>query len=96
MTTAKPNIFVVLAALNPIGLEGQIAATYPTDHLKVGDGEWLIASVGTAKDVSDKLGVTNGTPSNGIVVSISGYYGRQQSNVWEWIRTKWEGGPHGG
>jgi hypothetical protein len=88
-------IFVLFGTSNPLGVDEAIRVHFPKDSLKVQDGEWLISAEGTAKDVSDKLGISQGTPSGGIVVSISGYFGRTNPNTWEWIRTKWQGGPHG-
>jgi hypothetical protein len=88
MAVQAKVIFAVFGASNPTGLEAVIASTFPTDYLKIRDGEWLISAEGTAKDISDRLGISTSQPSNGIVVSISGYYGRQPTNVWEWIRAK--------
>ena len=94
MPISGNSIFVIFAGSNPNELETIIASTFPTDYLKVGNGEFLVASPGTSKEVSDKLGVTTGTPSSGIVVSISGYYGRTNPSTWEWIKAKWQSGPH--
>jgi hypothetical protein len=87
----KMTIFVVFATSNPgPEFDAAVAARFPGDHLKVKDGEWLISTEGTAKDVSDSLGISAGTPSGGIVVAISGYFGRTSTSTWEWIRVKWQ------
>lgn len=50
---------------------------------------WLVAADGvTAKDVSDKLGMTDGTVGSGIVLTTAGYFGRAPTNVWEWMTAK--------
>jgi len=83
------TIFVVTAATEHAKVAASLHANYPNDHLLLGVGQWLVAGSGTAQDVSNKLGITGGENGLGIVVSISGYYGRMGSNVWEWIKTKW-------
>lgn len=51
---------------------------------------WLIASSGTAQELSNKLGVTEGDLGSTIIFSTAGYYGRAPSNIWEWIKAKLE------
>lgn len=51
----------------------------------------LIAAAGvTAKDVSDKLGITTGELGKVLIVSVGNYYGRHSTDLWEWIRANWE------
>ena len=71
------------------GLATALEAVYPSKYLKVGPGQWLVASQGTANDVSNALGITDGKNGTGIVVSISGYFGRANTNIWEWIKANW-------
>lgn len=73
-----------------------IAANYPNDHLSLQPGEWLVADEGTAQTVSEKIGVGFTDPKNAaLVVGVSNYFGRQPPEVWDWIKAKWGGGPHG-
>ena len=86
------TIFVVFRVQDPLKMQARVAEFYPNDHFDLGNNEWLISSNGTAKTVSDVLGIT-AQPSksgNAIVFSMESYYGRAGTNIWEWIKTKSE------
>lgn len=65
---------------------------FPNAHLTIAPGQWLVFGPGTAKEISDQLGITAESPTinNGIVLAISGYYGRASNNIWEWIAAHWK------
>jgi hypothetical protein len=88
-------IFVVMTVGDGVDLQSRIAKLYPNDHLHLTTGQWLVAADMTAKELSEKLGVVDGSAGRVLVAAISSYYGRHAANVWEWIKVKWEGGPHG-
>jgi hypothetical protein len=51
----------------------------------------LISAIGTAKDISDKLGVTPGNDAGAaIIFSMGNYYGRATTEIWDWIKVKAE------
>ncbi|MFI5399296.1 MAG: hypothetical protein ACHQ9S_27520 [Candidatus Binatia bacterium] len=81
-------IFAVIAADNPVALGTAIPKTYPSDYFKVAEGQWLVVDKGTAQEVSNKLGITDGANGGALVVAVSGYYGRKAANLWEWIKVK--------
>ncbi len=82
-------IFAVLAPPESAGpLRSAIASVFPGDYLEIGPGQWLIASIGTAEDVSGKLGLTDGRSGTGVVLSVSGYFGRASAQIWEWLAAK--------
>lgn len=85
------TIFAVFAANQPDKLSSVIAKHFPDNFTMVSSDSWFISADGTSKDVSDKLGVTDGTSGSAIVVSVSGYYGRASTPIWEWVKVKWEG-----
>lgn len=81
-----PSLFAVMADPENLVLAQAIANTFPDNYIPIRPGQWFLASVGTAKDVSDRLGVTVGGASGpAVVVAVSGYYGRASTQVWEWI-----------
>jgi hypothetical protein len=86
--TPMKTIFAVFASGNPVAIKAALDREYPLDHLDVGTGQWLVIGDGTAKDVSDKLGVSDGVSGNAIIVTTSGYFGRAPNNVWEWLTAK--------
>ena len=84
-------IFVVIAGPgNEEILSQRIGALYPDKHIQIhsNGGQWLVASAGTAEDVSNRLGITADKPDDvgrAIVLGVSGYWGRESGNIWEWL-----------
>lgn len=81
-------IFAVIGVDKPELMGPAINKLYPNDSIIIGENQWLVVDYGTAKDVSDKLGVTNGPTGSAMIISMSGYYGRKSTNIWEWIKAK--------
>jgi len=83
-------VFTVLSLsqVAPPILETKIKAVYPNDHFPLGPGKWLVVSDGIAKNVSDKLGLADGTAGIVAVFAISGYYGFAPNSIWEWLAQK--------
>jgi hypothetical protein len=57
---------------------------------------WLIAFPGTTIELSNHLGIT-GFPEGGhpslysvLLTSVGSYYGRGSSDMWEWLKTRFE------
>lgn len=72
-------------------LESAINSKFGSKAYKLPMGQWLVSYSGTSKVLSDELGITEGKGEvSAIVVSISGYYGRAPTDVWEWIKLNWE------
>jgi hypothetical protein len=86
------TIFAVISVSDNAKLVTALEANFPGDYIKVGSTEYFVAappkSVATAKDLSDKLGITDGTNGIGIVLNTAGYYGRAAPNIWEWLTAK--------
>lgn len=76
-------------------LDAAIKSKYPTDHLLVAPGQWLIVASGiTTKELSDLLGITSGEAGNAVVIAgTGGYYGRGTPGIWEWLKSRL-GAPH--
>ena len=95
------TIFTVLMPTPQPNLAANIKQIFPKDHLPLNDTQWLISTTGTAVELVAKLGIYDATqpqkPPTGIalVFSISAYYGRGPTSVWDWINAKLEA-PSGG
>ena len=66
--SSNRRMFAVLGQTNLEQLGQAIQAQYPEDHYALGNGQWLLVSEGTAKGVSDKLGIAEGLASAVIVL----------------------------
>jgi hypothetical protein len=77
-----------LMAKNDAVIDPLVKAQFADNHIKVGPGQWILSSDGnpTSKEVWDRL-VGEATPT-GIIVAVSGYYGRADTSVWEWVASK--------
>lgn len=53
-------------------------------------GEYLVSFKGTSQELSDILGISNGSKGAGIVAAVSSYYGFATNNIWEWMSAHWE------
>jgi hypothetical protein len=87
------SIFVVLAPPDNQDRVGTaLASTFRGKFLPTWPGQWLLSSEGTAKDVCDALGITRGdnpTPNQGMVFTVSGYWGHASNSYWEWVKANW-------
>lgn len=87
-------IFAVIRqpGANAEQLEIAVKATYPLHHYDLGEGAWLIAGQGTAKDICDRLRITGGENGTAVVLEAASYYGRTNPAVWTWIKNNWSVG----
>jgi hypothetical protein len=86
---ATPQLYAIMSQANPETLGGAIRALFPGEHLQLGPGQWLLVASGTtAKELSDKLGITTGQNGTAVIVTGTSYYGRGRPEIWEWIKSK--------
>lgn len=55
------------------------------------ENNWLISFSGTARELSDRLGISDGERGSGVVTEVASYSGRANPAVWTWIKVQWEG-----
>lgn len=53
-------------------------------------GEYFVSFKGASQELSDLLGISDGTKGSGVVASINSYYGYASNNLWEWLSAHWE------
>jgi hypothetical protein len=83
-------IFVVVAQSSPDKVHAAVQRVFPAQHLQLSNDQFLIAPGGTAKDISERLGVDErGALGFLAVFSVSGYWGWEGNAVWEWIAANW-------
>lgn len=59
--------------------------------LSIGNGAWLVSAAGTAQDLSNRIGISEGHAGSAMVFEIGSYYGRANPAYWSWIKSNWEG-----
>lgn len=84
------GVFVIFNVSNAEAVRKAVNDAYSADFLEVAPGQFLIATNGTAMDVSNRLQITDGKNGSAIVFSMGNYYGRTSTNTWDWIKTKAE------
>jgi hypothetical protein len=80
--------FAILAPPDNLVIGARIAAEFPANFLQLWPGQWIIVASGTAKEISDVLGISEGKSGVAIVFAISGYFGWAANPTWEWIAAK--------
>lgn len=77
-------------------LPGAVARAYPEANKKLANHNWMVAGKGTAQEVSAKLGITDpkdpaaSAVGTVMVLEIASYYGRATTDIWDWVKAKWE------
>jgi len=92
------TIFAVIPQPNPrtAQLGAAVESNFSDENYKLEDGGgWLIASKRPTQEISNLLGVTDGTNGAALVFEIASYFGRANPNIWTWIKTKWESSASG-
>ncbi len=90
-------IFAIIqqSGTNEAKLSDAVAAGFENANYPLGNGVWLVSLSGTAKDVSDKVGITDAAGGTGVVVEVASYFGRANPAIWSWIKSNWGGQPVG-
>jgi hypothetical protein len=92
-------VYVICRVFRPDAMNAAVQRVFPHDHMQLHDNEWLVFSAGTAVDVSEQLHVTVGhkVPTTddvgpAMILAVSGYFGRAETSIWDWIKAKMERG----
>lgn len=87
-------MFAILGQTNTDRLEQAIKDHFPNSHFALANSQWIVVTDGTAKTVSDRLGLTDGSlGATAVIVLFTSYYGRASTQVWEWLAASMEGVP---
>ena len=86
-------IFLVVPTLPSEALQPHLKALQDEEKIKyhvLPRGEFLVSYKGASQELSDLLGISNGSIASGVVASINSYYGFAGNNIWEWLSAHWE------
>ena len=87
---------VVTASPNSQALGANIARQFQSDAVTLAPNQWLVSADTSAASLCEKLGIVKGSDfGSTLVVAISSYFGLHSTETWDWIKRKWEAGPHG-
>ncbi len=82
-------IFIIVPATNAQGIKAALSEQ-KIDHIDLPAGGFFVSYPGTAIELSGTLGITNGTSGTGVIGEISSYYGRASTDIWDWVKSRWE------
>jgi hypothetical protein len=84
------GVFAVIAQPN-VNMARLQEAIRQHDNLPLGDKVWLVAATRmTAKEVSERLGITDGESGPAVVLDVSDYYGFAGTDIWGWMKSRFE------
>ena len=89
------SIFVVISPMpSNTKLQATIKEKYPNDYYELHQNQWLVSSEGTTRELSEALGINDKNAAKytgpAIVFAISSYWGRANTDIWEWLKVNWE------
>jgi hypothetical protein len=91
-TTIPPpsnrKMFAIMGQSNTDRIGQVIKEKYPDDHYVLVPGQWLLVADGTAKSISDNLGITDGSTGSAVIVVFTSYFGRANTQIWDWLAAK--------
>lgn len=88
------GLFAILSPTENPKLEASIKEKFP-DNYKITSTQWVVSSKGTAQQIADKVGISEGDVGNGVVLSFNNYWGRADAGLWEWMKDKIEASGNG-
>lgn len=92
------TIFSIIATQEPASILKAARDVYGDDLLVVAENAFLVSDNSTAIHVTQKLGLVSDekgrgpTKGSALITSVGSYYGLANPNIWEWIKSKLEGG----
>lgn len=84
------SLFAILAPPDNSKLGPAIETRFANNFYRVWNGQWIISEVGTAREISDKLGISDGSNGPGVVLAITTYWGNANTDLWEWMKSRLE------
>jgi hypothetical protein len=86
-------IFLIVPIADPHLIERaleSLRAGGKLDFLQLPESGFAVSYSGTTEELSTLAGISEGTSGTGVVAAISSYYGRAPTNIWDWIKSRWE------
>jgi hypothetical protein len=87
------NLFALFDVSDTTAITNRLSSTnlpFAILSQPVSSNSWFLITLSaiTTKEVSDALGITDGSNGSGIIVRVENYFGRANTSIWEWIVAK--------
>lgn len=86
------QVFAVFSVADPGRVKVGIDEHYGNNHFEAASGVFFIATEGeTTRQLATKIGLGDDNEdgiTTGIVIPVTSYWGRYNSQLWEWISVK--------
>ena len=83
------RLFVVVCENPNPRLDAAIRRAFPRDHLVLSFNAWLVGCQSTAQELSQMLGIFDGSNGTGLVIGVASYYGRAPKRTRDWINQRY-------
>ena len=83
-------VYFVAVVTNPSAVLAKAKELYPDAVFRLTDDKFFVNTDQTSLDLSNKIGVRDGTIGTGIVLRVTTYNGRVTSTLWEWLGARME------
>lgn len=86
-------IFLVVPTGDQAGIKKALIDHKSGGHLDFIDlpkNGFFVSFSGTSQELSDIIGISDGSSGLGVVAGISSYYGRAPTNIWDWVKSRME------
>lgn len=85
------SVFLITPIKNSAAIGKTVAERFGRDAYQIPEtGSWLVAYDGTARELSEDVGIMKGGNVTGVVTSVASYYGLAPTDLWEWMKTRME------
>jgi len=88
-------VFMVVPTSEVEKVKATVGRHFADQSLELPRGEHLVRFNGTSRQLSDQLGISDGSMGGAVVVSLGGYFGYAPNEIWEWFKQNWGGAPNG-
>lgn len=87
------TIFLMVPSSDPGPIEKALEDHKAQQHLdftNLPKNGYFVSYSGTSQELSNLLGISDGSSGNAVIVAVSSYYGRAPTSLWEWVKSRWE------
>jgi hypothetical protein len=85
-------VFAVISTKEPQKLTASVTEKIPDgDRYKLTSDSWLVSFPGTTTQLTESIGISDGTAGSAVVLAVGNYFGRANPDIWEWLKLHFPG-----